>query len=101
MTPLSDPTDPRDMHDREPPHMLDSFARAEAAIAKASDPPAEWVSVSDYARTHSVSRNTVRKWMRARLLEFYKVDVIVRIKNVPPDQQRHAQDCSSCKTSSH
>lgn len=26
-----------DMHDREPPHMLDSFARAKAAIARAED----------------------------------------------------------------
>lgn len=49
-----------------------------------SDVPPDWVSVTEYAYRHSVDRRTVYKWMRAGLIEFYQVELLIRIRNVAP-----------------
>jgi excisionase family DNA binding protein len=51
---------------------------------RATDPPAEWLSITEYACRHSVSRHTVYKWLREGLLEHYAVETVVRIRNRPP-----------------
>ena len=51
---------------------------------RATDPQPEWLSVSDYARVHSVSRPTVYKWIDANLVDVYRVERILRVRNVPP-----------------
>lgn len=45
---------------------------------------AAWVSISAYARTHGVHRNTVAKWVKLGVLDFWKQGKIVRVKNQPP-----------------
>lgn len=47
--------------------------------------PAEsWISISRYAQLYGVSRPTVYKWLRAGLLETWKVRRCVRIRNQKP-----------------
>ncbi len=50
--------------------------------------PSEWVSISQYARIYGIGRPTVYKWLRGGVLEHYKVDWCVRIRNLPPSQQK-------------
>lgn len=61
---------------------------------RATDPPADWLSVTDYARVHGVSRTTVNKWMRAAILQTYRVGKLIRIRNIPPDE--HAPCVRGC-----
>jgi hypothetical protein len=51
---------------------------------RATDPAPDWVSVTEYARRHSVDRGTVYKWLRHGLLDHYQVEAVLRIRNVPP-----------------
>lgn len=50
--------------------------------------PTPWLCVTDYADTYGVDRSTVYKWMGAGILEIYRVDRVIRIKNMPPDLHR-------------
>jgi excisionase family DNA binding protein len=43
-----------------------------------------WVSITQYAEIHSVSRPTVYKWLDAGLLESYRVGGVIRIRTSPP-----------------
>ena len=43
-----------------------------------------WLCVTDYADTYGINRSTVYKWLDAGLLEVYRVDRVVRIRNKPP-----------------
>lgn len=43
-----------------------------------------WISISQYARIYGVSRPTVYKWLRAGLLETWRVRRCVRVKNQEP-----------------
>lgn len=47
-----------------------------------------WVSITHYAQIHDVTRPTVYKWLECGLLEFYRVNGVVRIKNQPPVNPR-------------
>jgi hypothetical protein len=47
-----------------------------------------WLSIGGYARTYGISRNTVKKWLGAQLLETYQFDGLVRIRNCPPNAQQ-------------
>lgn len=51
---------------------------------RAADPPAEWVSITVYAKKHGVSRVTVYKWLSLKLLDTYQAGRVVRIFNKPP-----------------
>jgi len=63
---------------------------------RATDVPADWVSISEYARRYGVDRSTVRKWLSVPavetpqrslsngILEFYRAPAVIRIRNVPP-----------------
>lgn len=62
---------------------------------RATDPPADWLSVTDYARVHGVSRRTVQKWLRANILLIYKVGTLIRIRNLPPNDSHHAAQTSA------
>jgi excisionase family DNA binding protein len=46
--------------------------------------PARWISISQYARLYGVSRPTVYKWLKAGLLETWKVGQCVRVLNRRP-----------------
>lgn len=48
------------------------------------DQAEQWVSISRYALIYGVSRRTVHKWLRAQLLETYRVGWLVRVRNQPP-----------------
>lgn len=48
--------------------------------------PSDWLSIAKYARTYGIDRGTVRKWLDAHLLETYRQDNILRIRNLPVDQ---------------
>jgi excisionase family DNA binding protein len=52
-----------------------------------------YLSIAGYARTYGISRHTVYKWLEAGVLQTYRVDTLVRIKNVPPDE--HQEKASS------
>jgi hypothetical protein len=49
-----------------------------------SEPVEIWVSITRYAEIHAVSRPTVYKWLDAGLLSTYRVDGVVRVRNIPP-----------------
>jgi hypothetical protein len=46
--------------------------------------PSAWVSISEYAQHYGVSRSTVRKWQACGLVDSYRVDRVIRVKNQPP-----------------
>lgn len=46
--------------------------------------PATWVSIADYGRLHGAHPKTVRKWLAAGLLKFYRVNRFIRVHNSPP-----------------
>lgn len=50
--------------------------------------PAQWVSVTTYAETFSVSQDTVYKWMKAGLLDTMRVGRLIRVKPIPPADRR-------------
>jgi hypothetical protein len=50
-----------------------------------SKEPEFWVCITDYAALYGVDRSTVYKWLNAGLLEVYRIDRVVRIKNKPPN----------------
>lgn len=55
---------------------------------RASDIPAEYVTVTEFARRYGVGRDTVHKWIGAGILRFYRVETVVRVRNLPPDQHK-------------
>lgn len=55
---------------------------------RAGDIPQDYVSVTEYALRHSVDRRTVYKWMANGLVEFYRVEQLIRIRNVKPDTEK-------------
>lgn len=56
---------------------------------RATDAPG-WLSISAYARTWGLTRNTVYKLLENGNLETYRVLTVVRIRNVSPDE--HSPD---------
>jgi hypothetical protein len=50
--------------------------------------PSAWISVTTYGQKHGVDRKTVHKWLAAGLLEFYRVERLIRVKDVPPRERR-------------
>lgn len=55
---------------------------------RATDPPVEWLSITDYATVYGVSRTTVYKWLKAGLLETYQRADLIRIRHRPPTEMR-------------
>lgn len=55
---------------------------------RATDRQPEWLSVTLYAEKYGVDRNTVYKWLKAGLLVSYRVESLVRIRNLQPNQHR-------------
>lgn len=47
-----------------------------------------YLSIEAYARQWGVSRQTIYKWLDADLLEHYRFDGLVRVKNICPSQHR-------------
>jgi len=45
-----------------------------------------YVSISTFARIYGIDRGTVYKWLRAHMLETYKLGKVLRIRNLAPDQ---------------
>lgn len=43
-----------------------------------------WISISRYAQLYGVSRPTVYKWLKAGLLETWKVRKVLRVLNQRP-----------------
>lgn len=52
----------------------------------ASTTEERWLCITDYAVAYGVTRPTVYKWLDAGILETYKVQRVIRIRNIPPDQ---------------
>jgi hypothetical protein len=50
---------------------------------RASDPPAEWITIAAYAVRYGVNRHIVYKWLAAHLLDIYEVGSLLRIRNLP------------------
>lgn len=44
-----------------------------------------WLSIGAYARAYGLSRNTVKKWLAADLLETYRFQGLIRIRNRAPE----------------
>lgn len=44
----------------------------------------EWLTVTHYAERFDVDPRTVYKWMKAGLLETFRIGRLLRIKNQPP-----------------
>jgi hypothetical protein len=84
-------------HDRRDPERAD---RRQLLVRRggrrASDPPADWLSVTDYAARFGVDRSTVYKWLGEDLLETYRMDNILRIKNLPPDRHHPPARVAPC-----
>lgn len=59
-----------------------------------TDPPADWVTISAFARRYGIDRHTVYKWLDARILQTYAVGKLLRIRNLPPDQHRPSSMCA-------
>lgn len=51
-------------------------------------PPA-WISITLYSQKHGVDRKTVHKWLAAGLVESYRVQRLIRVKDAPPKERRH------------
>lgn len=53
-------------------------------------PTPEWLSITQYADTYGVHRQTVRKWIDhsanggSKILITFQIGTTVRIKNIPP-----------------
>lgn len=47
-----------------------------------------WLSIGAYARAYGVTRNTVKKWIAHDLLEIYRFDGLIRIRNREPHAHR-------------
>lgn len=63
--------------------------------AKEAD-DAPWLSISAFARRYGVDRGTVHKWLNQKLLDHYRVGLIVRVKNIPPDQHCQPAPVDKC-----
>jgi len=57
-------------------------------LAKSPRTPALWVSITRYAEIYGITRPTVYKWLRCGLIESYKVDDVIRLRNCPPVNRR-------------
>lgn len=44
-----------------------------------------WLSIGAYARAYGISRNTVKKWLQAEVLETYRFMGVIRIRNRAPE----------------
>ena len=58
----------------------DALAAADAALS-------EWVTVKRYAVIYGIDRGTVYKWLRAGILDTYRVGTLRRIRNRPPEEK--------------
>jgi hypothetical protein len=84
-------------HDRRDPDRADRRQTSmRAGGRRATDPPADWVSVSDYAARYGIDRSTVYKWLGEELLEIYRVGSLLRIKNLPPNQHQRVPRVDPC-----
>lgn len=54
--------------------------------------PAAWVSISEYARNYGLSRSMIYTLIENGKLENYRIDNVVRVRNVRPDQHRERSD---------
>lgn len=54
----------------------------------ARERPEVWISISRYAQLYGVSRPTVYKWLKAGLLQQYKVQRVIRVLNQDPRPER-------------
>jgi hypothetical protein len=72
--------------DRRDPDRPDRRKSSRPGSRRADDPPPDWLSISDFAKRYGIDRGTVYKWLRAQLLDVYRVDTLLRIRNLPPDQ---------------
>ena len=59
-----------------------AISKAERSLAALT--PREYLTISHYAHIHDVGRQTVFKWMRAGLLDWYREGKVIRVKNQPP-----------------
>lgn len=64
-------------------------ARTRPGGRRGDDIPKDYVSVTEYAHRHSVDRRTVYKWMTNGNVDFYQVEALIRIRNVPPRNEGH------------
>lgn len=66
-----------------------TLAAADQAIidADAVLDQAEWVTVKRYALIYGIDRGTVYKWLRAGILDTYRVGTLRRIRNRPPEEK--------------
>lgn len=80
------------MSDRRDPEQSTRRKLARPGGRRAGDPPVEWLTVNEFADAYSVSRSTVHKWLRAEILEIYRVGALIRIRNLPPNQHIPTQN---------
>jgi hypothetical protein len=73
------------MSDRRDPTRPSRRHAPRAGGRRATDPPADYVTVGVFAAKYGVSRNTVKKWMRADILLIYRVGPLVRVRDMRPD----------------
>lgn len=55
-------------------------ADAERVLAQAE----AWLSITAYAEKYAVSRRTVYKWIDCGLVDAFKVERVIRLKDFPP-----------------
>jgi hypothetical protein len=73
--------------DRRNPQQPDRRrALARPGGRRATDPPAEWITITAFADRYGVNRHIVYKWLANKLLDIYEVGSLLRIRNLPPDQ---------------
>lgn len=70
--------------ERLEPEAVLASAEAELTSSARVLARAEWVSIKTYAQLNDVHRNTVTKWITAGLVTVYRVNRIVRVRNIPP-----------------
>lgn len=46
----------------------------------------EWISITRYAQKYGIARHTLYKWMDAGIVEFFRVERCVRLRDRPPRQ---------------
>jgi excisionase family DNA binding protein len=76
-------------------HQADRRSFPRPGGRRATDPPADWLSITDFAARYGVHRATVYKWLSANLLHIYRVGGLTRIRNLPPDEHRAVVSASN------
>ncbi len=54
-----------------------------------------WLSIGAFARAYGYSRNTVKKWLAANLLEVQRFQGLTRIRNRAPELHQPTKPSSS------